>query len=825
MNQKIESEKETIEGMGNISQIDWEVAARHLPFTRIAVLGAGTMGSQIAAHFANAGASVLLLDITGGEGKDSNHIVSGAFKKMKAMKPDPLFTSQTAGTISLGNFDDDFSKLSGVDWVIEAVIERLDIKRSIMERLEMVIGDETVVSTNTSGIPIATIAAERSEEFRKRFLGTHFFNPPRYLSLLELIPTSETDPDVLARVASFARIHLGKGIVIAKDRPYFIGNRVGIFAMLVAIEERSKQGMSIEEIDMLTGPLVGRPKSGTFRTADVVGLDVMKAVIENLYTTIPDDESRDVFRVPEELEMLVSAGALGAKTKAGYYKKVGREIQSFDTSSKQYSLPDPLQLPEIDEIRNAGSLDARLKALYDSDSRSGSFFRNTLHRILGYAARRIPEITDTPSNIDRAISWGFGWKKGPFEIWDVIGFDRVLSDLRDAGEVLPEWITEMASSGASAFYATAGIGDGEVTQKSMGSVQVYQPALKSHVSDSAPADENGLSFYKMDHGGVAWSNDSANLYQSADGVAVLEFCSKANTMGAAVLLAIQEAIELVEANRDLRGLVIANEGSNFSVGANLGELAMTLEAGQFEAVSYAVARFQDTIQRVRYARKPVVVTVHQRVLGGACELVMASTHPVAAAESYIGLVESGVGLIPAGTGTMRLAAMASDLAPSGFPSEVQSALAPYFEQVAMARVATSARHAQQMGYLSRAAPIVMRAERRIHVAHREVIRLSAQGYVPPPQDRKIRVGGKDIAAALNMMAYQFLQGGYISEYDFELARTIAYVMTGGNLNGQTPVSEQYILDLEREAFMRLVGETRTQDRIRHLLEHNKPLRN
>lgn len=818
--------------MGETTQIDWMTAATRLPFTRIAVLGAGTMGSQIAAHFANAGANVLLLDIPSDDEADRNAIVSGSFKRMKAIKPDPFFTRENAGRISLGNFDDDFTKLSDVEWVIEVVVERLDVKQSIMERLESVIKDDTIVSTNTSGIPIATIAEKRSDAFKRRFLGTHFFNPPRYLSLLELIPTPETSKDVVERVASYARIHLGKGIVLAKDRPYFIGNRVGIFAMLVAIDERARQKMSIEEVDALTGPLVGRPKSGTYRTADVVGLDVMKAVIENLHTSIPEDESRDVFRVPEELNQLVSAGALGAKTRAGYYKKVHKEIHSFDAGSGGYSAAVPLQLPELADIRKAGTLEARLKALYVSDSRAGVFFRNTLHRTLGYATRRIPEITDSPSSIDRAICWGFGWKKGPFEIWDIIGFQLVHDNLLEAGEELPDWISRMVDSGNTSFYGitktTEKEGDPEISaliSANNAEISVYYPGAGSYQSDDAPWDEHGLSLYKMSSPGDGWSNDSANFYQSADGVAVLEFRSKANTMGAAVLLAIGEAIERVEEDRNLRGLVIANEGSNFSVGANLGELAMTLQAGQFEAVSSAVKRFQDTIQRVRYARKPVVVAVHQRVLGGASELVMACTQSVASAESYIGLVELGVGLIPAGTGTMRLAAMASESAPNGHPSEIQASLGKYFEQVAMAKVSTSARNAQQMGYLSMSAPVVMRANRRLFVAHREIVRLSEQGYVPPSKDTTIQAGGRDAAAALNIMAYQFQQGRFISEYDLELAVAVSYVMTGGDVTGQTSVSEQYLLDLERETFMRLVGEPRTQDRIRHLLEHNKPLRN
>jgi 3-hydroxyacyl-CoA dehydrogenase len=790
--------------------IDWKRASTGRPFTRVAVLGAGTMGSQIAAHFANAGASVLLLDIAPDGTDNRNAVVETAFKRTKKLKPAPFFTSEVADRIELGNFEDDFDRISEVDWVIEAVVERLDIKQSLMKRVEETIGPDTVVSSNTSGIPIRDVASGRSASFRSRFLGTHFFNPPRYLPLFELIPTDDTDWDVVERVANFARVHLGKGVVVAKDSPYFIGNRIGIYAMMVAIRERTENGFSIEEIDALTGPLVGHPKSATFRTADVVGLDVMKAVIDNLYAAVPDDEERELFCCPEDLNLLVKNGALGAKTRAGFYRKEGKEIKSFNPETGSYESARELNLPELDEIRAAGSLPERMKALFASQSREGDFFRRSTLSLLSYAARRIPEITGSPANVDMAICWGFGWRMGPFQMWDALGFQTVLSAMKDGGYDLPQWIEEMKEGGQTSFYSSG---------------RVYVPSSGSAEKVTQPADEAGLAPVKAHPDRTIWKNEEAGLLDMGDGVALLEFRSRVNTLGQKVVEGVFEAIERVENDPDLRGMVIGNEGSNFSVGANLGEVAMALVAGKFDLLEKSVDRFQQMIQRVHYAEKPVVVAVHQRALGGATEITMACTHPVAAAESYIGLVELGVGLIPAGTGTMRLAALASGAAPNGFASEIQASLARYFKQIAMAQVATSAREAQDMGYLSGSASVVMRAERRFSVAKSEVIRLSEQGYMPPSIQEKFSVLGRQGAAALEIMAYQFHQGRYMSDYDLRLATDVAYVMTGGGLSGLSMVDPQYVLDLEREVFLRLLGEKKTQDRIRYLLENNKPLRN
>ncbi len=784
------------------------------PFRTVTVLGAGTMGAQIAAHCANAGLQVRLLDIAPEEGDDKNAIVKAAFKRATKLKPNPFFTTAARKRIKLGNFDEHFDWVGEADWVIEAVVERMDIKRQVMARIEEAAREDAVISTNTSGLPIHEIAEGRSEAFRRRFMGTHFFNPPRYLKLLEVIPTPDTDPALVARVTHFGRVHLGKGIVIAKDSPYFIGNRIGIYAMLLALRHFTEGDYTIEEIDTLTGTLVGHPKSATFRTADVVGLDVMLHVIKNLYEAVPNDESREVFRVPPILETLVAKGALGAKTKAGFYKKEGKVIKSINPETGEYEDPKPLKLGDLDAIRGAGGLVKRLRALWADEGRAGAFFRETTLELLAYSARRIPEITESPADVDRAIRWGFGWRMGPFETWDALGFETVLEAMEEKGLALPGWIGAMRGDGAKSFYRSEN-----------GVTQVYIPSRRAYVEDPKPDDEISLAAIRTDEKKVLWTNPDAALLDLGDGVALYEFRSKSNALGQFVMEGLVEVIERVENDPNLRGLVVANEGKNFSVGANLGEVAMAVASGQFDMLNEAIAGFQRAIQRVRYATKPVVVAPHHMTLGGACEMTLACPNPVVAAETYIGLVELGAGLIPAGTGTMRMAAKASALAPNGFPSEIQAYLQKYFEQMAMAKVATSAREGQEMGYVADHAQVVMNADRRFFVAKQEVIRRSEEGYLPPPVLTHIKVLGRPAAAAMEVGAYQFLQGKYISEYDFFLAKKLAHVLTGGDLTGPQEVHEDYLLDLEREAFLSLLGEPKTQERIMHLLQHNKPLRN
>ena len=797
----------------DVGKIKWGGVHSYMPFRKVTVLGAGTMGAQIAAHLANAGLQVNLLDIAPQEGP-KNAIVEGAFKRAKKLNPNPFALDTTFRQIRLGNFEENLDWLKDTEWVIEVVVERMDIKRSLMEQIEQHVSDTAIISTNTSGLPISQIAEGRSDMFKRRFLGTHFFNPPRYLKLLELIPTPETDTEIVQRVAHFGRVHLGKGIVVAKDTPNFIGNRIGVFAMMKAMEAFTKDGYSIEEVDTLTGPLTGHPKSATFRTADVVGLDVMRHVASNLYQNVPEDENRDAFKIPEVLNALIEAGALGAKSRAGFYKKEGKEIKSINPKTGSYESAKPLDLGSLDAIKKAGGLAQRMNALYEDEGRAGAFFRKSTHELLAYSAMRIPEISDNPADVDRALQWGFGWEMGPFATWDVLGFDRVLAGIRQDNLHIPDWVLMMEAKGTKVFYKT----ENDVES-------VYTPGEGGYVQEETPVDEYRLATIKSKPGAELWSNEEAGLIDMGDGVALFEFRSKANSLGFRVIQGIIDAVGFVENNPELRGMVIANEGKNFSVGANLAEMAGAAAERKFDVIEKAIANFQAAAQRIRYSLKPVVVAPHQRVLGGGCEITMAGATQAAALETYIGLVELGVGLVPAGTGTAFLAVLASDKSASNFPSQILDHLQVYFQNVAMAKVATSARMAIEMGYLSPGAKIVMHEGRRFHVAKRSVIDLSESGYLPPPVHTHVKVLGTPGRAALEIAARQYEQGRFISEYDRFLAVQLAHILTGGELSGPTEVHEQYLIDLEREVFLRLLGEEKTQARIKHILTTNKPLRN
>ncbi len=782
------------------------------PFRTAAVLGAGVMGSQIAAHLANAGLQVLLLDVApsslGKEGPN-NSIVEAAWAAALKLKPDPLFTPDAAKRVTLGNFEDDFHRIGEADWIVEVVVERMDVKQAVMARIEEHAREDAVVSSNTSGLPIAEIAAGRSDAFRARFLGTHFFNPPRYLPLFETIPTADTSPEVVRRVTEFARVHLGKGIVVAKDTPNFIGNRIGIYGLMGVLREFAEGRFTIEEIDALTGTLIGHAKSATFRTADVVGLDTLKHVADNLYAGVPDDESRDAFLVPDVLKQLVERKQTGQKAGAGFYKKVGKDILSIDPETMEYAAPRESTLDA--SAFKGGSLASRLQKLWADEGRAGDFFRRTTADLLGYTARRMPEIADSPADIDRALRWGFGWEMGPFQTWDAVGVDAVRAHLTDAGIAVPDWVASVPAEG---FYRTA----------DDGTPQVWMPTEGAYRDDPRPADEWGLALLKSDSAKTLWQNDEAALLDAGDGVAVFEFRSKANSLGQEVISGLREAISRVESDRDLRGMIIGNEGANFSVGANLGEVMMAQMMGA--DLEPFIEGFQRAVLAIRYSTKPVVVATHQQVLGGGAEMTIACPHPVLAAETYMGLVELGVGVIPGGAGTMMMTAKAAELAnDAGFPSEVQPFLRKHFEQIAMAKVATSARQAQAMNMVGSEATVVMNANRRFHVAHAKVVALSESGYLPPPVRTHIPVLGADGRAQFEVALHQFEEGRYISAYDHYLASRLAYVMTGGALTAPAEVHEDYLLELEREVFLSLLGEEKTQARIQSILTTNKPLRN
>ncbi|MCY4232881.1 MAG: 3-hydroxyacyl-CoA dehydrogenase NAD-binding domain-containing protein [Bacteroidetes bacterium] len=782
--------------------------SNYLPFRRVAVFGAGTMGAQIAAHLANAGVDVLLLDLASSNDNDPKALVKKRLMAVSKLKPNPFFTKASLDRIQCGTIENDIGKISEVEWIIEAVIEHLDIKLGLLDQIERNASVDSIISTNTSGIPIRTLAQGRSKDFTKRFLGTHFFNPPRYLRLLEVITHEDTDPDILNKIEWYARVHLGKEIVMSNDVPYFISNRIGMYGMVGAIQQYVEGAYSIEEIDTLTGPLVGRPKSATFRTADLVGLDVMQLVTENLYESVPHDESRERFKVPDLVRQLVNQGALGAKSGAGFYRKQGREIQSLNLLSMQYESPQDLNLGDLKQIKSAGTLPHRLSALYQDTGRAGAFFRNTMLDLMAYAARRIDEITDNPASIDRALCLGFGWQMGPFETWDTIGFNSVRQAMMNQGLNLPNWVKDMPSH--ASFYSGT-------------PVQVYIPSKKDYVIQEVPDSIQSLKLIKLASDGDLWANEESGLVDMGDGVVLFEFRSKACTLSSKVMDGLVDVIDRVEHSPDLRGLIIGNEGNHFSVGANLAEIIGAVKEGDFKLIDQYIARFQAIMQRVHYAKKPVVVAAHQRVLGGGCELMMASPNVVAAAETYAGLVELGVGLIPAGTGTTRLVAKASK-ENIGYESNLLLGVMRYFEMVAKATVSTSAEEARELGYLPSHACIVMNSASRFYAAKHEVMRLSAQGYRPPVAE-KIRVLGQPGGAALNTAVYQLHQGRFISDYDLHLAKKLAYVFTGGDLSGVADVSESYLIDLEREVFLSLLGQPKTQERIAGILQYNRPVRN
>jgi 3-hydroxyacyl-CoA dehydrogenase len=751
------------------------------PFRTAAVLGAGVMGSQIAAHLANAGLTVHLLDLSA-NGSNKNELVESSFKKALKLSPPIFFTEKTARRVILGNFDEHFHSVATVDWVIEAVVENLDVKRKLMERLESEIRSDAVVSTNTSGLPIQAIAQGRSDSFRQRFLGTHFFNPPRYLKLLELIPTSDTAPQVLERMKWFAEQHLGKGVVVAKDTPNFIANRIGMYVTMLGLRALM-QGYTIEEIDTLTGTIAGRPKSATFRTADLVGLDTLMYVASNLYPAIPHDESREVFRVPELLRKLVETGTLGAKTGQGFYKKQDRQILSLNPDTLAYEPAKPLNLGDIEAIGKMPNLGDRLRALYRDRGRAGAFFHESILKTLSYSACRIPEIADSPTDIDNAMRWGFGWELGPFEIWETLGFETVLADMKAAGMPVPEW------------------------------VEVKSQKSKVKSENLTPDSRFPL----------IWQNPEAALLDMGDGVVLYEFRSKGNTLSLQVVDGLAEVLDLVE-NGNYRGLVIGNSSAHFSGGANLAEMAMMAQSG-LGAIADLIVKFQTLLQRIHYFPKPIVAAIQGRVLGGGCELVMACPQVVAAAETYIGLVELSVGLIPGAGGIMRSVTWAADRAATEAPHHIQPFLRRVFETIGMAKVSNSAAEAQELGFLPPTARILMNGDRRLEVAKEEVLCSDRAGYTPPPERNAIMVLGRPGRAALEYAALTLYQGGFISEYDRYLASRLAYVMTGGELSAPALVDENYLLQLERESFLPLLSQPKTQERIAHMLKHKKPLRN
>jgi 3-hydroxyacyl-CoA dehydrogenase len=800
-----------------------------LRFEKAAVLGAGTMGAQIAAHLANAGLPVLLLDIAPREltleeqtqgltletRQVRNRIAQAGLNAALKAKPAAFFTSACARLITVGNFDDDMARLQDCDLIIEAVVENLAIKRKLYERVEQARRPGSVVTTNTSGIPVRQIAEGFSEDFRQHFLGTHFFNPPRYLHLCELIGTEWTSPEVACSIAGFLDQRLGKGVVVAKDRPNFIANRIGTYGALVTVRTMLEDGYTIEEVDKMTGAAVGRPKSATFRTFDIVGLDVLMHVTKNLYDAVPEDEEREVFSAPEFLNQMIERGLLGAKAGGGFYRKQKggeqAEIWTLDHAALEYRPQQKVKLPALDMAKNIEDVGARIKSLIWGKDRVGAFLWQTTSKTLRYTANRIPEIANSIVDVDRAMRWGFGWELGVFEIWDAIGVEQSVARMKADGLTLPQNIERMLAAGARSFYKTEN-----------GARFFFDFATCEYKPLHDPAGTISLKSVK-DRTGVVKRNAGAALIDLGDGVACLEFHSKMNAIGGDTIQMVKTALAEVEKN--FVGLVVGNQGANFCVGANLMLMLMGAQEEEWDELDMMVRAFQQATMSLRYSPKPVVVAPFNLALGGGCEFLLHGDRVRASAELYTGLVEVGVGIIPAGGGTKEMTVRALDAVAKGDDADPFPFLKRAFETIAMAKVSTSAAEARQLGFLSADDTVSMNADRLIADAKQEVLALARAGYVAPRPRTDILALGLPALATLKLGIHQMKRAGFISEHDALIGEKLARIMTGGDLNHPTRVSEQYLLDLEREAFLSLAGERRTQERMAHTLKTGKPLRN
>ncbi len=792
---------------------------------KAAVLGAGVMGAQIAAHLANAGIPCLLLDIAPKELTPDeqakgltlesravrNRIAQAGFDAAQKAKPAAFFVGDAAKLVTVGNFEDDLPKLSDCDWVLEAIVEKLDIKRSLYERIEPHLKPEAIITSNTSGIPLAELAEGRSDNFRKRFLGTHFFNPPRYLHLMEIITQPETDSDVVCFMAGFLDKTLGKGIVYAKDTPGFVANRIGNFSMLNAFNVMGELGLSFEEVDALTGTVIGHAKSASFRTLDVVGLDTAYNVAKNLYASLPNDEKRESFKVPAFMEAMVERRLLGDKTGGGFYKKVGKDITTLDLSTFEYRPQQKAQFASLGAAKQIESLPERLRALVYADDKAGEFLWRTMSEAGSYAANRIPEIADNIVEIDNAMKWGFAHEMGPFEKWDAIGLEKSVARLKEEGRPVPANVEKLLAAGAKSFYKTEN-----------GQRQYFDFASGEYKPVPVPAGITILKSLK-DQNKVIKKNAGASLIDLGDGVACVEFHSKMNALGSDQLGMIQWAIKEVEKN--YAGLVIGNQGENFSAGANIMMMLMAAQEGEWDEINLGVRQFQNTTMSLRYSAKPVVVAPHHLTLGGGCEMVLHADRAVAAAETYIGLVEVGVGLLPGGGGTKEMAVRAAEAAEASPGVDQFEVLRANFELTAMGKVATSAVEARKWGLLRKADRVVMNDKRVIEEAKQTVLTLVAEGYTPPQPRQDVLVLGEAALTKFKLGMHMMQRGGYISAHDALIGLKIATVMSGGNLTRPTRVSEQYLLDLEREAFVSLCGTKATQERLAHMLKTGKPLRN
>ena len=795
---------------------------------QVAIIGSGIMGSGIACHFANIGVQVLLLDIIPRELNDQekkkgltledkqvrNRLVNDALQASLKSRPSPIYHQDFAKRIQTGNLQDDISKVADADWIIEVVVERLDIKKKVFDDLEKHRKPGTIISSNTSGIPIQLMNEGRSEDFKKHFCGTHFFNPPRYLRLFEIIPGPDTSEEVLEFLNEYGEKFLGKTSVVAKDTPAFIGNRVGIFSIMSLFHMVKEMDLTIEEVDKLTGPVIGRPNSATFRTVDVVGLDTLVHVANGLHKGVPEDEQHDLFALPDFIGTMVENEWFGSKSGQGFYKKVknkdgSSEIQSLDLNTMEYRSAKKANFATLEQTKTIEKVEDRFKVLINGKDKAGEFYRKNLSALFAYVSNRIPEITDELYKIDDAMKAGFGWEHGPFQIWDAIGVEKGVEMMKKEGFEPAAWVNEMLEKGEKSFY----------TVKNSNTFY-YDIPKKGQVK--VPGQDAFIILDNIRESKQVFKNSGVVVEDLGDGILNVEFRSKMNSIGGDVLDGLNKALDIAE--RDYQGLVVANNGQNFSVGANIGMIFMMAVEQEYDELNAAIKYFQDTMMRMRYSSIPTVAAPHAMTLGGGCELSLHADMVVAAAETYIGLVEFGVGVIPGGGGSKEMTLRASD---TFHKDDVElNRLREYFLTIGMAKVSTSAYEAYDLGILQKGKDIVVvNPDRQLGIAKSHALLMAENGYTQPIKRTDIKVLGKQALGTFLVGTDQMFAGKYISEHDKKIANKLAYVMAGGDLSEASYVSEQYLLDLEREAFLSLTGERKTLERLEHMIKTGKPLRN
>jgi 3-hydroxyacyl-CoA dehydrogenase len=795
---------------------------------KVAIIGSGIMGSGIACHFANIGVEVLLLDIVPRELNDKekakgltledtvvrNRLVNDALTASLKSKPSPIYSLKFANRITTGNMDDDLHLIKDVDWIMEVVVERLDIKQHVFEKIEKYRSTGTIISSNTSGIPIQFMNTGRSDDFQQHFAVTHFFNPPRYLKLFEVVPGPNCKPEITDFLIDYGSKFLGKTSVLAKDTPAFIGNRIGIFGIQSLFHQVKELGLTVEEVDKLTGPVIGRPKSATFRTVDIVGLDTLVHVANGIYENCTDDEAHELFKLPDFINTMMNNKWLGSKTGQGFYKKTinaeGRkEILTLDLDTLSYRSKKRAKFATLELTKKIDKPIDRFKILVGGKDKAGEFYRKNFAAMFAYVSNRIPEISDEIYRIDDAMKAGFGWENGPFEIWDAVGVEKGIEIMKAEGAEPALWVAEMLASGNSSFYAVKN-----------GATFYYDIPTKTQTKK--PGQDSFIILDNIRKSNEVWKNSGVVIEDLGNGIINCEFQSKMNTIGSDVLVGINKAIDLAE--KEFQGLVIGNQAPNFSVGANIGMIFMMAVEQEYEELNMAVKYFQDTMMRMRYSSIPTIAAPHGMSLGGGCELSMHADKVVAAAETYIGLVEFGVGVIPGGGGSKEMALRASDLFHKG---DVQlNVLQEHFLTIGMAKVATSAYEAFDLGILQKGKDIVVvNKDLQIAEAKKHALLLAEAGYTQPVKRKDVLVLGKQALGMFLVGTDSMEASNYISEHDQKIANKLAYVMAGGDLSEPTKVSEQYVLDLEREAFLSLCTERKTLERIQHMLKTGKPLRN